>query len=253
MLIEALHKIDWQQPWLTAFDQLGQTICDEILSAVNPEQALLPVLNNYAQRLYNAQNLPIHFVAQNHLPKGMAYELFIYNYGTIPTRANLHDFFNALIWLRYPQIKAAFNQLQAQTITKYGIGPTRQRIRDLITLFDENGLFLVTRNFNLTQAITTRDWQSLFIDQRQQWHQHVSVIPFGHALLEKLFNPFKAITAHTFIYIADQFDAIKACHQLINHIETNQRFLPLPVMGIPGWCSDNQQIDFYQDPYVFRS
>jgi hypothetical protein len=39
---------------------------------------------------------------------------------------------------------------------------------------------------------------------------------------------------------------------LLQHINTQQRFHPLPVMGIPGWHADNQQITFYQDPYVFR-
>ena len=29
-------------------------------------------------------------------------------------------------------------------------------------------------------------------------------------------------------------------------------FVPLPVLGVPGWCADNAAADFYDDPKVFR-
>ena len=29
-------------------------------------------------------------------------------------------------------------------------------------------------------------------------------------------------------------------------------FTPLPVLGIPGWCEQNQNVSFYDDPFVFR-
>jgi hypothetical protein len=34
---------------------------------------------------------------------------------------------------------------------------------------------------------------------------------------------------------------------------TADRFCPLPVMGLPGWCDDNERPGFYDDPLVFRS
>lgn len=260
MFIEKLQDIDWQQPWLSTLRQSGQAISQEILSATKPEQAVLPVLNTYAK------NLPISFVPQHHLPPDIAYESLINAQGTVPTRINSHDFFNALIWLHYPQMKLALNQLHAQIIAQYGIGPTRQRVRDLITLFDENGLFLICENNDFITALKSRDWQTVFIDYRQQWHQDIRIAPFGHALLEKLLRPFKAITAHTFIYIQADLAITDHLHShiiddardfapgeaLLQHINSQQRFHPLPVMGIPGWHADNQQITFYQDPYVFR-
>jgi hypothetical protein len=29
-------------------------------------------------------------------------------------------------------------------------------------------------------------------------------------------------------------------------------FLPLPVLGVPGWWPDNESPDFYEDVAVFR-
>lgn len=261
MFVKELQSIDWQQPWLSTLRPLGKAISQEILSAPKPEQAILPVLNIYAQ------SLPICFVPQHDLPQGIAYESLINTQGTVPTRTNLHDFFNALIWLHYPHIKLALNQLHAQMIAQYGVGAVRQRVRDLTTLFDENGLFLICTDSNFIAALKSRHWQIVFMDHRQQWYQDIHIVPFGHALLEKLLRPFKAITAHTFIYSAADFSQIveqqhdrgidyamvpELGEALLHHIKAQQRFHPLPVMGIPGWHIDNQQISFYQDPHVFR-
>ena len=55
----------------------------------------------------------MRFVPQSFLPAGQAYEQFIFETGTVPTRDNLHDFFNGLCWLRFPKTKQKLNQLQA--------------------------------------------------------------------------------------------------------------------------------------------
>jgi hypothetical protein len=31
-----------------------------------------------------------------------------------------------------------------------------------------------------------------------------------------------------------------------------KQFLPLPVLGVPGWCDANQDTAFYEDAEVFR-
>jgi hypothetical protein len=30
-------------------------------------------------------------------------------------------------------------------------------------------------------------------------------------------------------------------------------FIPLPIMGIPTWCAENENPDFYADKNVFRT
>lgn len=62
-----------------------------------------------AERLATGRGLPLRFIEQATLPAGVAYETHIAETGAVPTRHNLHDFFNALVWFAYPRIKAALN------------------------------------------------------------------------------------------------------------------------------------------------
>ncbi|TNF53836.1 MAG: DUF3025 domain-containing protein, partial [Burkholderiales bacterium] len=82
------------------------------------------------------------FVPQAELPEGMAYERFIFEKGAVPTREGLHDFFNGLVWMRFPATKRLLNRWQAAEIAKSGVGDVRGPVRDAITLFDENAVLL---------------------------------------------------------------------------------------------------------------
>ncbi len=74
-----------------------------------------------AERLATGRGLPLRFIAQAALPAGIAYETHIAETGAVPTRHNLHDFFNALVWFAYPRIKAALNARQAAAIDAAGV------------------------------------------------------------------------------------------------------------------------------------
>jgi hypothetical protein len=69
----------------------------------------------------------------------MAYEAFIHAQRCVPTRDNLHDFFNGLVWLHWPQLKLQMNRLQAAEIASAGVGARRGPLRDALTVLDENG------------------------------------------------------------------------------------------------------------------
>jgi hypothetical protein len=84
-----------------------------------------------AMSLINHRELPLSFVDQATLPQDIAYEVFISETGKIPTRENLHDFFNALVWLSFPNIKRQLNALQAAQIARDGIGKSRGPARSL--------------------------------------------------------------------------------------------------------------------------
>ena len=198
----------------------------------------------------------VKFVPQNELPADMAYEAFIFAHQSVPTRDNLHDFFNGLCWLRFPQTKARLNFLQAQEIASQGVGATRGPLRDALTLFDENVLLLQASD-DLWHALQVRDWAKLFGELRDEW-QSAHSVGFGHALLEKLVTPYKTITAHVY-RIASDVDA-KDDQALDDWLATNLQpnylatkpYLPLPVLGIPGWWPDNEDASFYSDTQVFR-
>ncbi len=197
----------------------------------------------------------VRFVPHSALPAGQAYEAFIFDTGTVPTRDNLHDFFNGLVWLRYPQAKRRLNALQAEAIAQAGVGAVRGPLRDAITLFDENGAVLFAPA-PLWQALAARDWRRLFIDLRPLWRQ-AQLVLFGHALLEKLESPRKPITAHVYrgqgaIDSVADVDAWLTGALDAAHLATKP-FLPLPVLGVPGWWPGNENFCFYDDSLVFRS
>ena len=196
----------------------------------------------------------MRFVPQAQLPPGKAYEQAIHESGACPTREGLHDFFNALCWLHFPRTKTRLNQLQAHQIAERGIGAVRGATRDALTLFDENALLLQAPDA-LWNGLVAKDWPRLFGDLRALW-ANARVHPFGHALLEKLTQPRKAITAHVYRVPANLLDSDLLDFWLARHLSAaefaTKPFAHLPVLGIPGWWSANTDPAFYADPAVFR-
>ncbi|MGA0571720.1 DUF3025 domain-containing protein [Variovorax sp. VNK109] len=203
----------------------------------------------------NDSQTRVRFVSQSLLPADESYEGFIYRTGTVPTRENLHDFFNGVVWLTSPQTKKCINLLQAGEIERHGVGSARGPLRDALTLFDENGAVLHAPPA-LWNALEAREWKKLFIDLRPLWAEARFTI-FGHALLEQLaVSPRKPLTAHVLLSDAPA-DAPATDAWLAERLADvdwlrTKPFTPLPVLGIPGWCHGNQNFSFYDDSSVFR-
>ncbi len=184
------------------------------------------------------------------------YESGIAHTGRVPTRANLHDFFNALIFLHFPRAKAQLNRLQSAAIARDGIRAMRGPVRDAATLIDENAVLVVTDRADIVESLRGHDWPALFQRGRGAWTHNVNALTFGHALLEKLQRPYPGVTAHA-LHIAlppgSPLDEIDRCMAagLDEHLAPHD-LMPLPVLGIPGWCAQNENPDFYSDPMVFR-
>lgn len=256
----ALAAIDWSRPWLASVAALGQPMAAQIAQG-------LPVHAALNQSLPAAlQAVGLRFVPQEDLPAGVAYESFIRAQRRVPTRDNLHDFFNGLVWLHWPQLKLHLNALQSQAIARAGVGQQRGTLRDAITVLDENGaLWLAPAP--LLEALRARQWQRLMVELRPLW-AHSVLWPVGHALLEKLVQPRKPITAHvlclpwepaTAPVEGDSPAATEALDQhLANHpllsaeVLASKPFCPLPVLGVPGWWPPNEEFSFYDDSLVFR-
>jgi hypothetical protein len=251
-----LDVIDWTRPWLAPF----RSTAEPIIQAADWRLALNSAAA--AASLRNHRGLPIRFVPQAELPAGTAYEAFISATGNVPTRENLHDFFNALVWLTFPRIKAQLNALQAAEIAKSAVSAARGKLRDAATLFDENAAIFIAHDRGLIDALREHRWNEMFISRRAEFERHCEVWLFGHALMEKLASPYKAITAHTWTIMGnDEFPAMPAldqrkwidetvARQLANGLVASD-FTPLPVLGVPGW-SPSQNEDFYADVMVFR-
>ena len=305
--------IDWQAPWLAHINQLSylsatikqlsdananvnkadkqlantaslDTQIDVIAKVLNtalkwqsedcqnPLPTTKPVEDNQAHRL--------KFVSQNALPEGVGYEQFIGSTGKIPTRDNLHDLFNGSIWLTFPKTKALLNyyhMLEIAACHEDGKGARRGRVRDTITVFDENGAILVTADPNIGEALINFDWQASLVVPRDKWdnpkkrdtHSQAAVYIFGHALLEQLIQPRKPLCAHSVVinvaadffalslperisYLDDQL-VIYMDKLLSKHDITPRQLAPLPILGVPHFWSENADPSFYDDTYVFRS
>jgi Protein of unknown function (DUF3025) len=193
---------------------------------------------------------PLTFVPQLDLPEREAYEAFIARTACVPTRDNLHDLFNGLVWLKFPQLKRRLNELQAQQLQLDGVMSTRGPVRDALTLFDENAAVLQAPA-EITEALRARDWQALFVTHRAAWAD-ASLTLFGHALMEKLTQPRKAMTAHVWV-IPQNLDLQAHLIELLTpELLASKPHLPLPVLGVPGWCAANEVAGYYEDIQVFR-
>lgn len=250
--LDYLEKIDWSAPWWQPWRELGQ----QVVAHVQRGDAVGEALNRLSP------SGSIRFVQQSALPEGVAYEAFIFETKTIPTRDNLHDFFNGLAWLRFPLLKAKLNALQYGEIASHGVKPLRGALRDALTVFDENAAFLCTDLHKpVIAALRSHDWHTAFQTYRRLLEKHPPIL-FGHALLEKLVSPYKSIVAHVFpaqsatdFIVNDQQNALDAAlaHQLSPASLLPKPFAPLPVLGVPGWWAANETADFYTDRTVFRA
>ena len=199
-----------------------------------------------------------NFVQQSALAPGLAYESHVAAHWECPTRDGLHDFFNGLCWLKFPQTKARLNVLQSEQIQRDGITARRGPVRDAITLLDESAALLSAPE-PLWQALCAKDWQSLFITLRPLWAD-ASLLLFGHASLERLVSPRKPMVSHVYrAKSAINFNAMtgqKLDRTLADDLDAahlmKKPFAPLPLMGVPGWCADNEAPAFYEDRSVFR-
>ncbi|WP_296192948.1 MULTISPECIES: DUF3025 domain-containing protein [unclassified Psychrobacter] len=302
-LDDSFAAIDWQAPWLCHLHQLAylsksitqlsvlQTDTANVDKVENTPDIIAKVLNTALQQQANGllQPLPqtkpalsnqaetLQFVSQKALPEGEAYERFIGTTGNIPTRDNLHDLFNGSIWLTFPKTKALLNYYHMLEIKLQGIGASRGRVRDTITVFDENGAILVTAESSIGKALIDFNWQESLVAPRDKWDEpkqlnnqaQAAVYIFGHALLEKLLHPRKALCAHSIVInVTQEFFALSLSER-INHLDQKvadymdallsepdvspRKLSPLPILGVPHYWAENVQPSFYDDSHVFRS
>lgn len=263
MKAEYLAAIDWTAPWLLPYREMGQIL---VASANWRED-----LNRFARRadIRNFQGLPLQFIAQEALPEGVPYEAHIGVTGQVPTRENLHDFFNGLVWLHFPRTKARLNQLQFEQMhrqatpgdgSQYRIGNTRGKLRDAATIFDENAALLLSPKRSLPQLLRQHQWNEAFVQRREEFLSDCTVLLFGHALMEKLVAPYAAICAHCFeldLPATGQTaeptlsNADNLCTSSLDDSLATGDFFPVPVLGFPGWWPD-QNAGFYSNAAVFR-
>lgn len=197
------------------------------------------------------------------------YERHIARTGEVETRAgNWHDLFNALAWIAFPRAKAAINAQHAAMLEEGGEAEARRRRpeRDALTLFDEGGVVVAASAPAPLRLITGHEWKALFWQGREALAAQARFVAFGHALFEKMLDPFIGIVAKAvFVPVDDLFmmlppeaqvarvDALLAAHFADRARFPSPRAMPpIPVLGIPGWHPGTDREDFYDDASHFR-
>jgi len=247
------------------FDRPPLTHWSEFASLLRgPDWPDIAALNEFARRAVQGAS---SFVAQSPalLADGLHYEQRIAERAEIATRErNWHDLLNALIWLRFPQLKTALNSRQVEQIAIAG-PKSRTRAQCALTLFDEAGVVVALRDRALLALWDAHDWHGLFWRERSAWSEgRIDVTVFGHALLEHALKPRQLLVGKALVVmlapsgsvenvaappsearsegpIATLAQAIVSGALLIDP----QELRPLPLSGIPGWHADNANEAFY--------
>ncbi|MEI7037098.1 DUF3025 domain-containing protein [Fulvimonas yonginensis] len=199
------------------------------------------------------------FVAQTPalLADGLHYEQRIAERGLVATReGNWHDLFNALVWLRYPELKRALNARQVADIRR--LGPHRRsRAQCALTHFDEAGAIVLLREARLLALWDAHDWYGLFWRERDAWRDgRLRLVVFGHALLEHALTPDKLLVGKALAVLGD--DEAAACAQVAGAIAAGellcdpQELRPLPLSGLPGWHREGEREAFHRDAACYR-
>jgi hypothetical protein len=197
---------------------------------------------------------------------GRYYEDFISQTRQIPMRAdNWHDLFGALIWCLFPKSKRVMNQLHMAQIRQFGT-KERSKIRHKLTLLDECGVLLCIQPSQRFMLDLLRDhqWTDAFYQHKNLWAE-LNPIIFGHANYEMATKPFIGLTAKLWCIELpsgltcpdtegyDFVDNLLAA-QLVQAelLLDNQQLSPLPLLGVPGWHQQAQDLAFYADTSYFR-
>jgi hypothetical protein len=139
----------------------------------------------------------------------------------------------------------------------------RGRVRDALTIFDESGAIFASPDESLLEDLRAFRWKDLFWTKRRSVVENVRVFVFGHALFEKALNAYVGMTAHALpLLVAADFTAQSTQRQLqivderaagiLAGLTSPQDLSPLPLLGIPGWWTDNERESFYDNTAYFR-
>ena len=247
----AIDAVVFSRPPLSEWNEYGTWLRGERWPAVDDLNARRP------------SGMDAHFVAQTRTleAENLHYELRIAQRGEISTReGNWHDLLNAMVWLRYPELKHALNRRQVDEIGVAG-PKSRTRSQCALTHFDEAGVIVAVRDERLLELWDTHDWHSLFWRERDAWHDGgIRVAIVGHALLEHALKPEQLVVGKAIAVFDDSNDVRPehAIERVAGGIRDQtllldpQELRPLPLSGIPGWHPANESEEFYRTADCFR-
>ncbi len=260
----------WNTDWLHRSDMFAplRAVGVRLPQIGWPDPDVLNALAGDAGRVVNAQGLPVRFVVQSprsgEFRDGFEQRTFLA--GEVQMRAlDWHDLFNALVWMSFPTTKAVINARHYESLAGAQAG-NRPPVRDALTLFDEDGVVVLSSDAALLELVRAFRWKELFWRRREEVRQKMRFFLFGHALYHKALDPFVGMTGKAVLLrVPDGFarlplqaqvadaDRLLAAHVWNRaHLRQGRELSPLPVLGVPGWWSAGDQENFYDDTDYFR-
>jgi hypothetical protein len=252
------------QPWANHFATFSEW----------PELAdYQELLDTLPQPLLTLAGQPLRIVPQAGRPHSFAahYAPRICLSGEIQTRRhNWHDFFQFLTWFIFPRTKAVINSIhipQARTrIEAGGDMGRRSPVENMLSLFDEGGAVIIASDESLLQLVRDFRWKELFWQRRGELAEKLQCLTFGHALYEKGLMPYVGMTANTILLTCDDSllrqplpqqlqwldGELAALFERGDALQQPRDLRPFPILGMPGWVSDNNQESYYENSNYFR-
>ncbi len=217
----------------------------------------------------------LRFVPQAYgkLPLEAQYEPRCYLKGEVQTRAdNWHDLLNALVWLTFPKAKAAINARHFHALTEVGADRTgamssqRGAVRDMNTLFDESGVIVPCADPELAELLRDFRWKELFWERRGRVRSGMGFCLFGHGLYEKALRPYVGMTGQGLLLLVEEAffswpqerqltdldDRLAGYLSAPGHCRSTRELTPVPLLGVPGWATESESAEFYDNIDYFR-
>lgn len=244
----ALPLFDPLRPWL-----------DRLPQAPNA-QAVAALADQFPIHAENGKR--VRFVPPR--PDGLVYECRIWESGEVETRPdNWHDFFNALVWLSFPQAKIAVSAAHMRAMQ--APGGQRGTVRDALTHFDECGIVVLSSRPKLLDLLRGFEWKRLLVERRADVIRSMRFVVFGHATYEQLLKPFRGLTAKAVLHEVSEdllqcdgtalvaaVDRLLAADLASGRYTRPRDFQPLPLLGIPGVTPESENPAYYDDAWQFR-
>jgi hypothetical protein len=181
---------------------------------------------------------------------------------------NWHDLLNVLVWLTFPRAKAALNarHFEALEAQRAAGRANRGPAQDALTLFDEGGVIIAACDDELLGLLREWSWKELFWSNRTRLRERMRFYLFGHALYEKALRPFLGITGRGVLlktepavlvqppaeHLAALDSRLAAYISESGNLTAPRELAVVPVLGVPGWCPENEQESYYDNTDYFR-